>query len=87
MDFNVLRVQSGPDMLRSYPICSKQGEGMVRLTVAVPQDLLDRVDEFAKRMRDETPGAVQGNRSLAIRALLGKGLADAERKVPKDARR
>jgi hypothetical protein len=42
------------------------------VTMRLPQELIDRVDAYAKRVTDET--GVDVNRTAAIRALLAIGL-------------
>ena len=47
------------------------------VTMRLPQELIERVDAYAKRVTDDT--GVEVNRTAAIRALLVAGLEAKEK--------
>jgi metal-responsive CopG/Arc/MetJ family transcriptional regulator len=49
-----------------------------QLVVRLPRELLERVDVYAERLREEQPGPAW-KRSDVVRLLLARALDDAER--------
>ena len=55
------------------------GHQDAQLVVRLPQELLDRLDAYAERMRTEMPGA-RFKRAEAVRVLLTRSLDESEQK-------
>ena len=85
MDFPELREPSGKDNRQRWEVAlenvmadKKTGQDE-QLVVRLPNALLERVDAYAERLRDEQPGPAW-KRSDVVRLLLARALDSVEPK-------
>lgn len=89
-DFPELRATSSrtnrtkwEEALEDLTMAAKKAGGQdEQLVVRLPKALLDRVDAYAERLRDEQPGPAW-KRSDVVRMLLARGLEAVEPKARK----